>query len=188
MHHKVFYLGHFRTGTTSFFRAARILGYVRCEHFPLEYFRHLYRVGNVDWDAPFDVMCNANEVEYPRCDRVYPGSKFILPIRDVDDWLLSIKYFTSQVRGDSEHIPWIRQRLETCLGSPVYDEQLYRLNYINQHNMVTEYFKGREKDFLLLPLDAASETKWDLICNFLGKPIPEEPYPYLNRTDGNNIC
>ena len=52
-------------------------------------------------------------------------------------------------------------------------------NLMNRYNEyydeVMEYFKNRKKDFLVF--DVIGSDNWDKLCNFLGKPIPDVPFP-----------
>jgi hypothetical protein len=58
------------------------------------------------------------------------------------------------------------------------DEEL--IARFNRHTEeVREYFKMRPAD--LLVLDWESGNGWAELCGFLGKPIPAEALPHLNR-------
>ena len=43
---------------------------------------------------------------------------------------------------------------------------------------VRRYFADRPSDLLVLDVTAAG---WEPLCEFLGLPVPDEPYPHTNR-------
>ena len=100
---KIFGIGLSKTGTTSLYAALHILG------FRAGTFRHMKALGLEDWfkgdftkdylqeydavtDAPLTTM-------YPELDERYPNSRFILTLRPVESWLVSIeKQFRKSVK------------------------------------------------------------------------------------------
>jgi 3'(2'), 5'-bisphosphate nucleotidase len=65
-------------------------------------------------------------------------------------------------------------------GCTVFDEQKFRCGYENFINDVLHYFKDRPQDLLIL--DIAAEEGWEKLSPFLGRPIPETPFPKSNVT------
>ena len=52
------------------------------------------------------------------------------------------------------------------------------LNKYKAHNQeVINYFSGRN---CLLVIDFNEENKWEVICDFLNKPVPTITYPHMN--------
>lgn len=158
-----------------------MMGFPYCWHFPIPYFEHFEKTGNLLWDQKFDVISNANEVEYKLCNATFPGSKFILPIRNIDEWLISIEKFILRATTiNNSYAPWIRKRLNKCLGSPVFNKELYRENYLSHKNEVKRYFSDKS-NLLLFPLGLDSAHKWKLLSDFLGPKPPPCEYPHRNR-------
>jgi len=49
-----------------------------------------------------------------------------------------------------------------------------------KHNSEVEcYFRDRSNDLLIV--DWEQENKWDDLCEFLGKDIPNDPFPHANK-------
>ncbi len=65
------------------------------------------------------------------------------------------------------------------VGYPKYNKQIY-LNRFRKHNReVMEYFKSRADDLLIVSWEKGDQ--WDKLCNFLGKPLPDQPFPHTNK-------
>jgi len=176
---KVFCIGHFKTGTTSYSFAVRMMGF-RDIHFPLKYAEHLQETGSVVWDdRPWDSLSNINEVEYSQCDEAYPDSKFVLTTRDVDKWLVSIQRHMS-----TDWPPRLKRlldwRSQVIFGCPcdieAYDEWYFRRVFKDHEEAVCDYFLHTDQ-LLVLPLE--SGTKMQDLARFLGKDVP---YPKASAT------
>lgn len=109
---------------------------------------------------------------YKELDERYPGSSFILTIRDPDAWIGSqVKHFGM---------------LETCMrkwiygvGCPEGNEDIYLTRYQQHNEEVLDYFKNRKDD--LLVMDLAQMDGWSMLCPFLGKKVPRKPFPHANK-------
>ena len=77
---KVLGVGLSKTGTSSLSAALTILGYRTVHYPPLDRLRELLDDSDAATDTP--VACSFREL-----DRQYPGSRFILTVRDPDSWL-----------------------------------------------------------------------------------------------------
>jgi len=168
---KVFGIGLPRTATTSLTVALRNLGIFTLHYAPwmaVGLSNGIYHCQTTDdfdalTDSPFPLI-------YKQMDEIYPGSKFILTLRDIDEWLPSIRY----LKGDS--LPTYRRMY---YGIDNYDEDVYRARFLRHRDEVTEYFSGRPND--LLVFDYSSGAGWDRLCSFLNLPIPDKPFPWVNR-------
>ncbi|MFC0876135.1 sulfotransferase [Saccharicrinis sp. FJH2] len=202
---KIFCIGLNKTGTTSFksvmIEHGIIVGDQRAGELLLENwqkrdFRKLYRLcktAQAFQDAPFSFPDT-----YKFLDRKFPGSKFILTIRDnPEQWYNSITRFHSKLWADGKRIPtkedlmnanyifkgrpWIGNRalFNTPENDPYKKEEL--INYYNQHNEdVLDYFKNRDGD--LLVINVAERKSYINLCNFIGiKPI-RDSFPWENKT------
>ena len=92
---KIFGIGLSKTGTTSLYAALDQLGYRSAT------FRHMRESGLDRWfegDFSEDYLANWDAVTdnpisafYPQLDEQYPGSKFVLTVRDPEAWLTSTR-------------------------------------------------------------------------------------------------
>lgn len=175
MQSKVFCIGFHKTGTTSMKVALETLGYrvtgpngVRDPEIGknvLSMASELVQRFDAFQDNPWPVL-------YRELDRRYPGSKFILTLRDEESWI------RSQVRHFGQNETPMRKWIYG-VGCPAGNEKAY-LERFNRHNdEVVKYFADRPNDFLVM--DLASGDGWSKLCPFLGLDIPREPFPHVNR-------
>lgn len=178
---KIFGIGLSKTGTTSLASALEILGY-RTRDYP-----------GVQSYAPGDLSSiDAQLLErhdaltdtpipsfYRELDWHYPGSKFILTVRDMDGWLQSCrKQFTAR---QAEQQNEAHNRLFIDLyDTAVFDEAKFRAGYERFVAGVHHHFAGRPQD--LLVLDVTAGQGWNELCAFLGRPVPQQPFPKANVT------
>jgi hypothetical protein len=178
---KIFGIGLSKTGTTSLAAALDTLGY-RTKDYPG---LTAFRPGDLSCIDP--LMLDQHEALtdtpipsfYRELDQRYPGSKFILTVRDMDGWLQSCKkQFTARhaEKQNEAH----GQLFMDLYGTTVFDEDLFRRGYSRFVDGVLTYFENRPKD--LLVLDVAAGQGWPELCTFLGKPVPEVPFPKANVT------
>lgn len=124
--------------------------------------------------APFpalqDVPWNAL---YRELDLAFPDSKFILTIRNEDNWLKSaIRHF-----GDREYDTPIFQWLYGK-GRLRGNEEFFLKRY-QAHNMeVRDYFSDRPDNLLVLNLE--DNPGWGPLCAFLDASEPSAPFPHSN--------
>jgi hypothetical protein len=162
---KIFGIGLTRTGTTSLTEALKILGY-SAVHCPMSYEEI------EDHDASTDTAVAAR---FEFLDLLYPNSKFILTIRDLDSWIDSAASLT---RSANDPI-WQLETRSKLWGSFVFDREKFIEGYHKHHSKVLHHFRNRPNDFLILDLIATE--KFEKICSFLDKPTPSADYPHLNK-------
>lgn len=108
---------------------------------------------------------------YPALDIAYPGSKFILTMRDTDSWLKSYRNFFPDKNNGLRK--WM-YGVDRFSGHKDHYRQVF-----NQKNAETiDYFKHRPDDFLVL--DLAAGDGWLELVSFLGKDILK-PFPHANK-------
>jgi len=168
---KVWGIGLARTGTTTLCEVFRRLGYeivLHNPHFPLL----------ETADAAADNEC---ALFYRYLDYRFPGSKFILTTRALRDWLKSIKFVLDRypVNDHDDNIAVFRRM--TLYGTVSFDELKMTCTYLRHHAEVRRYFRDREAD--LLEVDFTRGDNWERICSFLEIPVPNDPFPHLNKTD-----
>ena len=173
---KVFVIGFQKTGTTSLGQALEILGYRVCgtvgandPHIAETVFdriKPLLDQYSAFQDNPWCVL-------YEDLDKQFPNSKFILTIRQSEKWILSVlNHFGSTYRPLNK---WIYG-----VDFPLGNEQVFINRYERHNREVLSYFKDRPDD--LLVISSNQDYSWTRVCDFLGKPKPSVPFPYLNKS------
>ena len=173
--HKVLCIGWHKTGTSSLGVALIELGYtVVGARLDLE---EPLRAGNVgavmDVARQFDAVQDVPwAVLFRDLDREFPGAKFVFTDREDAAWLRS-----AQRHFGDKHISmheWIYGE-----GACVGNEDVYLARFRRHRHEVREYFAERRND--LLELNFAAGDGWDALCEFLGKEIPNKPWPHANK-------
>ncbi len=109
---------------------------------------------------------------YQELDQLYPGSKFILTVRDANEWYGSVlNHFNTT--------PSHMQELIYGYSYPA-DHKTEFLTIYRRHNLkVSQYFADRPSDFLTL--DITQDPTWNQLCSFLERPVPLMPFPHFNK-------
>jgi hypothetical protein len=193
---KVFGIGLSRTGTASLSEALGCLGY-RTLHYPTD---PTTRREVLDFDSGRLDALHLSALEasdaltdlpapwaYPALDRAYPGSAFILTVRDKASWLESCARHW-EMRGvfkavgapaDSywAFVDFLRRRM---YGIPHFDPAVFADVYDRHHEAALAYFANRPADLLVLNISAGEG--WASLCRFLDAPVPDRPFPWVNRS------
>lgn len=213
---KIFCIGYNKTGTTS---VAKVLGDYgfRLPHqqfqermTTLATWRNDYRPLKkliLSYDAFHDLPFSQGET-YVACDALFPDSRFILTVREPNDW------FDSLIRFDMKRYGWrslddaneaffldkkhylqknycyegVAMMLRTAVGqatkvdwSLLYDRDHYIHRYSQRNEAIQRYFANRPEQ--LLVIDLGQETDTQRIRDFLGlRKAPVFPMPRLNTT------
>ena len=97
-------------------------------------------------------------------------------MRPISSWLKSCaKWPNFNEKNVQKKRKIYRRRI---LGKETFNEKIYIDSYNKHHDDVKEYFKNRPNDILYL--DISEVNKWNILCNFLKKPIPKIEYPHSN--------
>ena len=172
MNGKIFAIGFNKTGTTSLHTLFKLLGYS-------SYHGTKWR-GCDDLELLRSYNCFSDGIpkDLPKLDRLFPGSKFILQVRDLESWIYS----------RLAHIER-RKKQGTCPVSPIWDTTEDAIKYWikernNYHLFVLSYFSKRRSDIIIINYirDRFSSLK---ICDFLGcKRVYKRPF---SNARPNNI-
>lgn len=175
---KVFCIGFHKTGTTSLFAALTTLGYRVCgtigHKWTADELAENGAQACINQMKDFDA---AEDMPWPHffreLDAAYPGSKFILTLRESEAWYRSIdNHFGHQA---------------TELNAFTYGRDYARARDYKDHWIATynahicavrDYFKERHDD--LLEMTLANGDGWEKLCPFLGDPVPAEAFPVKN--------
>jgi hypothetical protein len=173
-------IGLNKTGTTSLHRALEILGY-RGLHWGGPKTRALVRrameEGNpmLSYLAPeIETITDLEEVTYnfDLAAEQYPQARFILTIRDLDDWVDSRRRHVQRNReakaAGTYHGPFLD-----------IDEPAWRADYQAHEKRVREHFS--ERSDRLLVFDVSAGEGWTPLCDFLGHEQPDAEFPWANR-------
>ena len=172
---KIFCIGFHKTATTSLAVALRHLGYrvtgpngvndpnIDKNVLPMAY--ELAKKFDAFQDNPWPII-------YKELDTKFPGSKFILMLRDPEAWIKSqVRHFG---RNETPMRKWIYG-----VGCPRGNEAIYVKRFEDHNKEVKEYFKDRPQD--LLVLDLPKGDGWEKLCPFLGTDIPNIAFPHANK-------
>uniref|UniRef100_H2Z0Q8 Sulfotransferase n=1 Tax=Ciona savignyi TaxID=51511 RepID=H2Z0Q8_CIOSA len=124
----------------------------------------------------------------------WPKAKVILTIRDETDWFKSIQkmnklvfnnyYWMTYFSSTAEKFNSFMRKLYQCmLGDGIENSWLWKMHY-RRHNTYVQQVIPSDT---LLVLDVADG--WAPLCKFLNKPIPDDPFPFVNAagTKGNIV-
>jgi len=177
---KIFGIGLSRTGTMSLDKALEILGY-KSKHAPLDILE--YNSGSLSIKLnkvqDYDALTDAHVAKfYKELDVAYPDSKFILTVREMKSWLKSCeKYFINPASSiDNIH----KQLMYDLYNTIKFNKVKFKEAYLRHLDDVLSYFKNRGNDLLII--DICAGEGWEKLCPFLDKPVPDVPFPKLNKT------
>ena len=176
---KVFGIGLSKTGTTSLARALEMLGYRTRDYLGVSEYRagdlSCIDLGEIDENDAFTDTPIPSF--YRELDERYQNSKFILTTRDMDAWLKSCKkQFTERITArQNEATALLHTDLYGCFA---FDAEKYASGYTRHTEGVLDYFRDRPQD--LLVIDICGGDNWERLCAFLGKPVPNMPFPVTN--------
>lgn len=181
----VFNIGLSKTGTTSLNDALNVLGY-NAYHLPPITRSEPRPGGKIDlewtwWVHRYDALTDLSVAAVWReLDARYPNAKFIYTHRNIDKWLDSCRrHFTDalhQARIDQGQT-YLNDLRIAFYGAESYDSDAFRAAYEAHDAAVRSHFSGREDFF---EYDLTSGAGWGPLCDFLGKPVPDTPFPASN--------
>jgi hypothetical protein len=200
MFNKVFGIGLSKTGTSSLDKALNTMG-IKSKHCPTDDTTYIELVsGKYDltilgqYDAITDIVASPFYAEF---DKAYPNSLFILTIRDVNDWLKSMKTHIEKTLLNGRWEDYVKSKNvmlqpggkrfakmcsflhATNYGCLTYSEDRLKRCFELHKKNVTEYFSGTDK---LLIMEICNGEGWEKLCPFLDKKIPNLPFPHDNKT------
>jgi hypothetical protein len=170
---KIFGIGLAKTGTTSLNDAFAILALasIGCP----ESIAAIRR-----FDAATDGIV-ADQFE--ALDRAFPGSKFIYTIRDRESWLSSYTRYHGRKQSP---MPGHAEMTLSLYGTTGTERETLLAAYERHEKHVLEYFKDRPDDLLVMDI-CAGQADWEKLCQFIGKPVPDVPFPSSNPRFTDNI-
>lgn len=182
---KIFCIGLNKTGTRSLHEAFQILGFnsvhYNCEKGSIKNIiaanynsdRELLS-GIQQYDAYSDWNNLSTNHLFKELDEQYPGSKFILNTRSLEDWLGSREKHVKR-------IPDLKKLQQQYPENIWYnlDKEAWKKDFLQHHKDVLDYFEQRRHDLLVFNITAGDE--WKKLCTFLDVPVPARPFPFKNK-------
>ncbi len=202
---KVFVIGRNKTGTTSLQIALRDLGYFVAptnlgelllkNWIDKDFASIIEFCRNYDafQDIPFSLAHSYREL-----DQAFPGSRFILTVRDNENqWFDSLCRFHSKRFGKNGRLPeWsdlrqsqyrypgfvadCQQYIYDAENQGLYNADVYKQHYLQHNDDVRNYFAGRESDFIEINVKLANE--YTRLCKFLKRDPASDSFPWENKT------
>lgn len=201
---KVFCIGFGKTGTTSLTKAFSDLGYRVGQQRKVVIFMREY--GKRDF-RPIIQFCKTAQVfqdnpfglpyTFQALDSAFPGSKFILTVRDsADQWYQSFINHHTKAFGKNGRLPtrelyeqinkipglnrWEYEKIKfNTPDDDIFDEEALKSIYLKHIETVRDYFRYRKDD--LLEINLADENSCQKFCDFLGKEPLYDRFPHLNK-------
>lgn len=187
---KIFCIGSNKTGTSSLGEALTLLGFSVCpwsimfsddsKYFSDQLegsFESLFRL-IPSYDCFRDRPWNHGNFYQILNDR-FPDSKFILTIRDENNWIESNRRYSQKIKLRQQWFYRFISQLAYGVNDFLSDEKLMRTKYKERNQNVIKYFENTKK---LLIIDFERNQGWDDLCFFLDKEKPQTPFPHINRT------
>jgi hypothetical protein len=185
---RVFGIGLSKTGTSSLNEALTLLGLpsihypsdarteeqLRSRDFRLDILgRGGYRGATDIPIAPF----------YRELDAAWPGSRFVLTVRDKASWLRSVevhwKLMMEWWTGLADFRRFQSYVSQAAYGAVEFDRERFSASYDDHVAGISAYFGDRPGD--LLVLDVCGGAGWGPLCAFLDVPAPGAPFPRANE-------
>lgn len=176
---RIFGIGLNKTGTTSLHAALTILGFESL-HWGGPAIREAVEAARdtgapllSNLDARYDALSDieALSTAFATLDRQYPGSRFVLTVRPVDEWV------DSRRRHVETNV--LRKARGEYNGTfLVVEESAWREKWEEHLGLVHAHFRGRH-DFL--EMDLSSGSGWSPLCELLEVDTPAASFPWANQ-------
>lgn len=197
---KVIGAGFPRTGTMSTKAALEQLGLGPCYHFVTQFERPqdiaVWQAAAdgmpVDWASLFADFQAAvdwpTSAYYRQLMAVYPDARILLNVRDPEAWYESVlntvyPAIRSGLSAPADSIPGRAGRAMNTAGW----EGIFHGRFEDKEYAISVFERWNQEVKDTVPPDRLLvwEVKqgWERLCNFLGVPVPEAPFPRLNDAE-----
>lgn len=183
---RIFGIGMHKTATTSLNKALKLLGvnsaHWKTAHWAKAIWEEMSASGRSSTLERSYALCDLPiPLLYRELDSAYPGSKFILTIRDEQTWIESVKKHWSPrhnpFRRQWDTDPFTHRVHKLLYGQKNFDAEIFLARYRKHNAEVVKYFADRERENDLLVMDMDAGAGWPELCGFLNVPVPAIPYP-----------
>ncbi len=173
MRSKIFCIGLSKTGTTSVEYALKEYGFS-----VISLPNRLSQIRR--YDAATDISVALN---FEKLDRVFPGSRFIYTVREMEGWLRSCEKMWRRRQAMFDASPFVTDLCRRVYGTTTFDEALFRDAYERHDRRVRSFFEARPQDLLIFDIEKDGRS-WERFAAFLGRPAPPGPFPRVNTSAG----
>lgn len=182
-----------RTGTLSLKAALETIGYGPCYHMS-EVMTHpgsheawvRAADGHPDWEAIFEGY--QSSCDYPACSfwrelaAAYPDAKVLLSVRAPEKWFESTQetIFSTNLEATLRASPmkeFFEKTTWKAFGDRIHD-RAFMIEAFKAHSAEVQRSIPQER---LLVFEA--KQGWKPLCDFLGVPVPDTPFPHVNARD-----
>lgn len=200
-----------RTGTNTLKESLERLGYTKTYHMKellvnpksLHYWLSLKNTSTTNWDELYDgFQATVDFPGYPWYKehmKQYPDAKVILTIRPFEDWYASIYstiwmagpqtlgqklkmmsklLFNPRLRAVIKCVKFAKRTIFGVHLEGKFADKAFAEKVFNKHIDDVKAYVPAEK---LLVYDV--RQGWGPLCQFLGKQVPAEPLPHLNKKE-----
>ncbi len=141
--------------------------------------------GSVDWEALFSGWGSTTDAPgchfYQQLAAVYPDAKVVLSERDPEKWFASTQNTITTTAVSGMHTQRGTIGMVEAMGwgtDPRLHDKAWMLERYRRHN---EEVKAAIPAERLLVYNVSDG--WAPLCQFLGRPIPDAPFPQVNSTE-----
>jgi hypothetical protein len=192
--------GFGRTGTLSLKVALEKLGFSKCHHMQevlpnrkqLAAWHAIAHGAKPDWDDVFEGF--AASCDWPSCTYFeelmehYPDAKVVLTVRDPERWHASAMETIYPTTNEAPAwlswvVPPFRKLVELThagIWGGTFDgrfpDRAHAVRVFEAHNERVKRVVPPERLLVFRATDG-----WEPLCEFLGVPVPEGPYPHVNE-------
>jgi len=186
--------GFGRSGTMSIKAALEMLGYKPCYHMKIAIYRYhhmhfflrAWRGKKANWKKFFR-RYNA-VVDWPTCSFYkdlmieYPEAKILLNVRDPEDWYDSM---FETIWAIQKAFPWWFFKIIRTIHNEIIWNGNLKGDFEDREKMISHYKKWIEEVKRTVPAERLLVYKvkegWKPMCDFLGVPVPDKPFPFINE-------
>ena len=172
---KVFGVGFHKTGTKSLAQAFERLGYnvtgpngFRVPNIADRY-KTICRRYSKRYDAFQD---NPWPLTFKEMSVMWPEAKFILTLRNKDDWLKSVIRHFGKVSTPMRELIY-------GVGAPIGNEEVYLERYQRHEDEVRSFFSTQKNRLLVMRI--TDGEGYEKLCPFLGAEVPDDEFPHNNK-------
>lgn len=158
-----------------------------------EFYQAVLNQEQADWDhlyQEYDAVVDwTGATFYKSLLSKYPGAKVLLTVRSVDSWYKSVgntitRSFTETSITDPQDPRFPFRRLVTAVTLNGYASD--PLKFADEEHVKKLFLDHIEEVKRVVPADQLLILElgegWDRLCHFLGKEVPDVPYPSVNST------
>ncbi|MDE0008723.1 MAG: sulfotransferase family protein [Gammaproteobacteria bacterium] len=190
--------GFGRTGTLSLKQGLERLGFDACYHMA-EVATHPEHAdlwlrawhGEDVWDTLFAGYRAAVDwpaaAFWPRLMERYPDAKVLLSLRDSESWFKSSSSTIFQSMEHARRSPDERLRTRLKMANEIIREGTFGSRLMDRDHAIAIYEANVVKVRAEVPADRLIEFQasdgWKGLCEPLGLPEPNEPYPWVNTSE-----